>query len=94
MWNSEMMSTAERLKLPRATAEQVQAVVNGWRAKHATGNKDTDRGAFREWCYMTCQHWFQPAGPFKPSSWSQEDIAAAGAALKSAELTRQPLSAQ
>jgi hypothetical protein len=62
--------------LPRAAPEDVQKVVDLWKAKHGIvkGSEET-RGRFRAWAYHLRQHFFAPLDVFDPRSWSVEDVA-------------------
>lgn len=43
--------------LPRANPADVQQIVELWRAKHP----GKDKGEFRAWTYLICNHWFPPS---------------------------------
>lgn len=75
-----MSLRSEQLAKPRANPADVQAIVDLWKQKYPTVAKD--RGLFREWAYLVCNHWFPCKGPFDPGSWSEEDVQKCRAALE------------
>lgn len=71
-------------KLPRASPEEVQSVLDDWKRKRKIEGpaSEKDRGDLRAWAYRIRNHFFSPGDIFDFSSWSVEDVAELRKALE------------
>ena len=75
-----MTLRATHLAKPRANHADVQTLIDQWKLRHPSVS--SDRGAFRQWVYLTTNSWLPPKGPFDPGSWTIEDVAKCRAAVE------------